>query len=94
MWNPFRREDRHLQYLSCIYETQLEILKRMASLTDLQSAIDAAPAAIASAVVAEVTPLIGAPIDTQPQIDAVNALAAKVADAVKAGLTPLPPPTI
>lgn len=71
-----------------IERTQVEI---MATLADLQVAIDAAPANITDAVVTAVKPLIQPAPDTQPQIDAVNALPQTVAQAVTAALTPPAP---
>lgn len=64
----------------------------MATLADLQAAIDAAPAAITTQVVDAVKPLINpTTADTQPQIDAINALPSTVAQQVAAALqTPNP----
>lgn len=83
-----------LNYLSLRY--QLQRIERnqeliMATLADLESAIAAAPANITSAVVTAVQPIIAANApDTQPAIDAVNALPAQVAAQVAAALTQTP----
>lgn len=79
-------------------EAKLENIERtqeliLASLADLTTALDAAPTEITNAVVAAVQPFIGTggTVDTQPQIDQVNALPAAVASAVTAALQPAPP---
>ncbi len=58
----------------------------MATQAELQQKIDALPQAVADAVVAAVKPLITAPVDTQPQIDALDGVPQHVADLVATAL--------
>lgn len=74
----------------------LEIVEKqeniMAGQNELKAALDAAPQAIATQVIDAVKPLITAQeVDTQPSIDAINALPAAVVSAVNAALTPPAP---